>query len=56
MEKLWMLFLIQGHILLQSEKVLLAECYLLPVFPYKLHWISSVQTQTSDPVGEQEEG
>lgn len=42
-----MLFLMQGHVLLQCEKLLLAECCLLPVFPYGLHWINSVQTRRS---------
>lgn len=42
-----MLFLMQGHVLLQCEKLRLAECCLLLVFPYGLHWISSVQIQRS---------
>lgn len=38
-----MLFLMLGHVLLQCEKLLLGECCLSAVFPYRLHWISSMQ-------------
>lgn len=31
-----------GHVLLRCEKLLLAECCLLALFPYGLHWISSM--------------
>lgn len=43
----WCSPLSPGHVLLQCEKLLLAECCLLPVFPYGLHWSSSVQIQRS---------
>lgn len=47
-----------GHVLLRCEKLLLAECCLSAVFPYRLHWIQlhANREEASDPAGEWEEG